>query len=279
MSARAIGPGDLPPDHPGRRLLVGRTLLIASRRDQRFSFCAYVPDAGDLPGLNRPVLLAVHDTFRDIGALREAFVGLADECRCVVLLPLFPAAIGDPNDVDNYKQVAYRDIRFDLIVLDMLDEMAERWGVLADRCFLFGFSGGAQFAHRFAYLHPDRLTAASVAAPGRTTRLCHSASWPDGIDDIRTRFGVAFDHANLAAVPLHLVVGEGDNSVEELSPSATEKLGRRAQAERMSDDWRESGLDVTFDVVPAAGHSMTALLPSARSFLTQHIQRHEPGVR
>jgi len=78
-----------------------------------------------------------------------------------------PGRIGDPEDLHNFKFIQYQDIRFDQVLLDIVDEVGERFNLDTDRFCLHGFSGGGQFTHRFLYLHPDRLAAASIGAPGR----------------------------------------------------------------------------------------------------------------
>jgi pimeloyl-ACP methyl ester carboxylesterase len=81
----------------------------------------------------------------------------------------FPAGIGDPNDLHNYKFIDYQGILFDLVLLAMFEKVAARWHIRTDRFALHGFSGGGQFAHRFLLLHPDRLHGVSIGAPGRVT--------------------------------------------------------------------------------------------------------------
>jgi poly(3-hydroxybutyrate) depolymerase len=156
------------PTHPGIDLLTGRTPLFACQTDQRFSYCLYVPRDIDT-SRPHPLVVSVHGTERAVESYRDGFADLADKHQCVVLAPLFPAGIGDPDDVHNYKTVDYRGIRFDLILLDMVAEVGARWPVTTDRFYLHGFSGGGQFAHRFLYLHPNRLAGISVAAPGSIT--------------------------------------------------------------------------------------------------------------
>jgi poly(3-hydroxybutyrate) depolymerase len=87
------------------------------------------------------------------------------------LAPLFPSGIIDPSDEDNYKFIKYHDIRFDHVLLAMIDEVAIKYRVNKDRFLLHGFSGGGQFVHRFFYLHPKRLMGVSIGAPGRITYL------------------------------------------------------------------------------------------------------------
>jgi poly(3-hydroxybutyrate) depolymerase len=81
----------------------------------------------------------------------------------------------------------------------MVAEVGTRWPVATDRFYLHGFSGGGPFAHRFLYLHPDRLAGASVAAPG-SIWLDQTIPWPDGTADLAERFGTDVDLTALRAV-------------------------------------------------------------------------------
>src|SRR5690606_1815600 len=101
-----------------------------------------------------------------------------------------PAGIIDPHDLHNYKFIEYEGIRFDLALLSMVEEVSERYNVHSDRFYLHGFSGGGQFAHRFLYLHPERLAAVSIGAPGRITELDDSKKWWLGTGGMAERFGI-----------------------------------------------------------------------------------------
>ncbi|MGP3962166.1 hypothetical protein ACTWPT_39865 [Nonomuraea sp. 3N208] len=155
---------DLPAAHPGRRLLTGRTPFFAAPTEPRCSYCAYVPRSWT-PDARMPVLVAVHGTGRNVGALREALIPFADRHDLIVVTPLFPAGIDDPDDVHNYKAVDAHGIRFDLVLLEVLEQVRVRWNARVDTVMLCGHSGGGQFAHRFLYLHPERLAAVAVSAP------------------------------------------------------------------------------------------------------------------
>lgn len=103
------------------------------------------------------------------------------------------------------------DIRHDLCLLAMLDEVALRWpGIDTSEVFLTGFSGGAQFVHRFMYLHPERLHAAAVAGLREMTALDGSKAWPEGVQDLGVVFGRAVDFDMLRTLPVLAAVGEDD---------------------------------------------------------------------
>jgi hypothetical protein len=65
------------PPHPGRRLLTGRTPYFVAPTEPRCSYCAYVPRTWT-PDARMPVLVAVHGTGRNVGALREGLIPFAD---------------------------------------------------------------------------------------------------------------------------------------------------------------------------------------------------------
>ncbi|MGH6781071.1 MAG: hypothetical protein ACREB5_03055, partial [Sphingomonadaceae bacterium] len=207
------------PDPPLSAYELGRTAAIACQADQRFSYCLYVPpalsDAGSRAGAR--VLVALHGTERGNQAMRDLFMPLADKLGLIVVAPLFPAGIIDPHDRDNYKYIEYEGIRFDRLMLAMLDEIGARYGVPVDRVAMFGFSGGAHFAHRFLYLHPERLEAVSVCAPGSPTLFDDSRDWWVGVRDIEQRFGRPIDREALRRVAVHLAVGDDDTDTHEIT--------------------------------------------------------------
>jgi poly(3-hydroxybutyrate) depolymerase len=49
----------------------------------------------------------------------------------------------------------YANIRSDLALIDILADVRRRSGIRTPKIHITGFSGGAQFAHRFAFYHAD----------------------------------------------------------------------------------------------------------------------------
>lgn len=260
---------DLPAAHPGRRLLTGYTPSFALQADPRFSYSLFVPEdlGDDEPPLRLWVF--VHGTGRRTVLYLDAFADLARAERAVVMTPLFPVGIGGPNDVHNYKAIDGAGVRFDEILLSMVDEVAHRWNVAGSRFFLHGFSGGGQFAHRFALLHPGRLTAVSIGGPGQITVPRSDLPWWRGVADVRQRFGVAFDPAAFVRVPVQVVVGALDDDPAEVAAVAPDgdAIGRLTQARMLSAALRELGSSVRLDVVAGAGHDGAAMTAAVADFL------------
>jgi poly(3-hydroxybutyrate) depolymerase len=257
---------DLPDGHPGWEFLLGRTPFFAARDDQRFCYAMYIPSGFRSMTEPLPLLVAVHGTARRAESTRDSFIDFAEQNGVAVLAPLFPGGIDDPNDLHNYKVIDYHGIRFDRVLLGMVGEAAERWNLDASRFLLAGFSGGGQFAHRFALLHPGRLLGVSIGAPGRVT-LLDDAPWPDGLGgmDVGTR--------GLAGVRAQVVVGSLDHAAQLLSAARSSELEQRAGATRverartLAAALAEAGMLVDLVEVPGAGHDREAMMPAVTTFL------------
>jgi pimeloyl-ACP methyl ester carboxylesterase len=254
---------------------IGSTTLFASTVDQRFSYCLYVPR--DYPGRDRqlPLVVLQHGTGRSSQEYRDNFVDFAERFQCIVLAPLFPAAIGDPDDLHNFKFIKYRDIRFDLVLLAIIDEVGERFDVVTDKFYLYGFSGGGQFVHRFFYLHPDRLAAVSIGAPGRITLIDPEKKWWLGWEGMADAIGAAPKPELLSGVPVQMIVGGDDVETWEINNrgdsnwmDGVEETGttRIERITTLRKNFEEQGIAVRMDVVPGVAHEPMKVLEPVKDF-------------
>jgi poly(3-hydroxybutyrate) depolymerase len=257
----------------------GKTPVFAAQVDQRFSYCLYVPDG--LGPEKVPLVVIQHGTERNFLLYRDHLAAFADEHRVVVLAPLFPAGIIDPDDLHNFKFIEYRGIRFDEVLLAMVDEVAARYPVDTGAFYLHGFSGGGQFAHRFLYLHPDRLAGVSIGAPGRVTRLDDSLPWWLGTKDFERRFGRPIDLDALRRVPVLMVVGDQDVDTWEINNpgesnwlDGVEETGKTRidRLDTLRRNFVDHGIDVRFVLVPGVAHRGSLTLPPVREFFGELIR-------
>ena len=258
----------------------GRTTMFACQADQRFSYCLYVPEGYDEAGEQTyPLAVVVHGTNRTPQEYRDAFVGFAEAHQCIVLAPLFPAGIIEPGELSSYKFIAFHDIRFDRLLLAMVDEVGALYRVEAERFLLHGFSGGGHFAHRFFYLHPERLRGVSIGAPGLVTLLDRERDWWVGVRDLERVFGKALDEDAMRAVPVQMVVGGEDTDTWEIT---VEPGGRywmdganvagRTRLDRLRslrESFERAGIAVRHEVVPGVGHNGCAVLDPVRAFFAE----------
>ncbi|MEV0384150.1 hypothetical protein [Nonomuraea sp. NPDC050643] len=271
--------------HPTGFYSAGATTVFASRYDQRFSYCLYVPSAHDPDGAALPLAVLQHGTGRRGPQYRDNFAEWAEERGCVVLAPLFPAGIGDdPHDLHGFKFLRYGDIRFDHALLAIVDEVGERFNVRTERFLLHGFSGGGQFVHRFAYLHPDRLAGLSIGAPGRITYIDPNNPWWIGLKGFEEEFGCAPRAEELRDVPVQMVVGALDVETWEINNAGDSNwmdgadahgVTRIERLKALRDNFAAHGIGVRFDVVPGVGHDPMQVLEPVKDFFTSILTPQE----
>jgi poly(3-hydroxybutyrate) depolymerase len=255
---------------------LGRTPTVACRADPRFSYCLYVP-AGYAEGPRRvSLLVALHDTLRNHQALRDALVGHAERVNAIVLAPLFPAGVTTPEDLDHYKYLRFGDTHFDEILLAMAADVAAKYGVDIARFGMFGFSGGAHFAHRFLYVHPSRLDALVVGSPGSVTLPSEQHPWWPGLKDFRARFGHAVDWEAVRKVPTLLLVGADDVNPRGIVASADHpnwvegaNVAGANRVERLRTLYSQLARrldDVRFEALPGVKHEIDPIVEAAIAF-------------
>ena len=261
--------------------LLGRTPSFACQADQRFSYCLYVPQQYAQRSTPARMLVAVHDTSRNNQSLRDLFAEFAESTNTLVVAPLFPAGIGVADDLDSYKYLRFGDIRFDEVLLKMTSEVAARYGVDDTRFALFGFSGGAHFAHRFLYVQPQRIASLVVAAPGSVTLPVGDYKWWAGLADFERIFGRPVPWDRVCEVPVHLIVGARDtnpvgivqskddpNWVEGAAAAGNNRVERlKTLHARLS----QRNARATFEELPGVAHEIGPVVQAAIRFLSNSV--------
>jgi poly(3-hydroxybutyrate) depolymerase len=262
---------------------LGHGTIFASRFDPRFSYCTYVPP--HIGQARRPMqlLVVVHGTGRAFVEYRDAFAEFARWNDCIVLCPLFPVGVRGDGNRDGFKHLREADIRYDAVLLDMVDEVAGKFGCDFSRFMLFGYSGGGQFVNRFALLHPERLRAVSIGAPGSVTLLDPDKDWWVGVRDMAQRFGKPLDLDALRRVAVHMVVGKADLETWEIThredgpyymPGCND--AGRTRPERLASlrrSFEQAGVAVEMDLVDNVPHDGLKCVGIVQDFLAKVLRQ------
>ncbi|MDI3341529.1 MAG: PHB depolymerase family esterase [Sphaerobacter sp.] len=272
---------------------LGPTAFYACQFDQRFSFCLYVPTSYRADRTAPyPLVVIVHGTNRPAMEYRDRFAAFAERHECVVLAPLFPCGIYEPHEIHNYKFIAWHDIRFDQVLLAMVDEVAAVYHVDRARFLLHGFSGGGQFAHRFFYLHPERLRAVSIGAPGVVTLLDEERDWWVGVRNLEAVFGRSLDYAAMRQVAVQMVIGGDDVDNWDIIMTPDSPLWRaywmpgandagQTRVERLAAlraSFERAGIAVRYDVVPGVAHEGFKVIGAVQDFFGQVLAAERAGA-
>jgi pimeloyl-ACP methyl ester carboxylesterase len=218
-------------------------------------------------------LVAVHGIGRDARNQAVRFGGQAASQGRMVIAPRF-----DETSWPGYQRLGARGQRADLALIRLLELVAFRWRVNTRRVCLFGYSGGAQFVHRFGLLHPHRVVQLNVCASGWFTWPTEDEPYPAGLGAATGPAGLIAQAArhNLSRflqVPTQVFVGAQDCVADphtrvDARINALQGSHRLERARRwvlaLNQQARQRGLTprATLTVLPGAGHDFRQCLAS-----------------
>ncbi len=228
---------------PADRLPTSTTLTTRPDEASAFSwpYYLYIPPTAEAKGAAGDLLhllVATNNTGRttddyiehETAALKLvsmiATPGYHLACPCLV--PVFPR----PAEHDSiYTHALDRDClltgidgleRLDLQLIAMIDDARSQLGrrgwKVSDKVLIAGFSASGMFANRFTVLHPDRVLAAAVGAPGGwpiapvSQWQGHALPYPIGIADISALTGRDFMEKTYRGIPHFFFMGGKDDN-------------------------------------------------------------------
>ena len=234
-----------------------------------------------------PVLVSVHGISRNAGQHARAFGSQAARLGFVTVAPRFAHP-----DFPGYQRLGHcRDGRQsspEAALEEILDEVKTATGADTSRVFLFGFSGGAQFAHRFALCRPHRVRALVLGSAGWYTFPDTGQPFPRGLGPAPLSSGL--DLLHFLRIPVLVTVGDRDTR-RDGAFNASRKLDLQQGRNRVErgQHWvaamREAAQRVgiegrfSFRVLHTCGHNFRqcvekgALVPIALEFFLQSSRR------
>jgi pimeloyl-ACP methyl ester carboxylesterase len=147
---------------------------------------------------------------------------------------------------------------------------------------MYGFSGGGQFSQRFFMLHPERLTAVSIGAPGVVTLLNSDYDWWVGTRNIEALFGKKINLDAMREVKVQTLIGTEDNLTWEIAiprdsafwMNGADLMGenRLDRIEALAKSFETQGIRVRRDTVAGVAHEPFRVIEPAESFFTDVVQ-------
>lgn len=225
------------------KLDLGRVMKIEPTPEKGFywAYYLYIPySVRDLVKENKSTFLLVepnntgrpsddqeiHDSAARVLAEQRSL--LAEDLSVPLLVPTFPR----PDKIGwLYTHALDRDTllikerelkRIDLQLLSMIDDAMEklsRNGInLEEKVLMIGFSASGMFVNRFAILHPEKVQAAAIGAPGGWP-IVPVKEWngkklryPIGVWDLEELVQQKFDLESFKSVPLYFYMGDRDTN-------------------------------------------------------------------
>lgn len=201
-SAATVAPAV--PRAAARQPLPGRLARYFLDDDDGLPYMLYLPSR---VRAGQPILVSVHGISRNAGEHARLFAPLAEEAGVVLVAPVFAR-----ERFPGYQRLApnARGERPVEVLERIVAEVARRTGADGRRVYLFGYSGGGQFVHRFVMARPARVAGYAVGAAGWYTFPDAERRFPHGLRRSPTLGLGGFDAEAFLRVPGWVLVGERD---------------------------------------------------------------------
>jgi pimeloyl-ACP methyl ester carboxylesterase len=240
--------------------------VILRSRDPHLRYHAFVPSGQR----SLPPLVLVHGRARTAAAHFRAFLPAAMRLDLPLIAPLFPA-----KRFAQYQTLGGAEGPLAALVAleSTLEDASHSLGLITDLVNLFGFSGGAQFAHRYTMLEPSRVVGLVAAAAGWYTCLDPCHAFPRGSAPSPVSAGLPVHAEAFLQRRVHVLVGERDVRRDDqlrvrpwLDRSQGEhRLSRgRRWVEHLAEQAKARGRAVraSLGVLPDTDHSFTTAVGS-----------------
>jgi pimeloyl-ACP methyl ester carboxylesterase len=238
-----------------------------SERDARIAGLVYLPGT-PMPG--RPVFVTVHGLSRNFEEHARLFAPFCESFGVTLVAPCFV----EPQFKD-YQRLGRmgRGMRADQALDTLLEEVLAATGIPAEPFHLFGFSGGAQFAHRYTMAHPERVAHAVIGASGWYTFPDRDERYPYGLRRGRSLRELRFEPKRLLRVPMTVMVGEHDVTNADLRRTRRvnrqQGLNRKERARNWVRAMRAAARvyrlkpRVELELLPCGDHAFATLMQNA----------------
>ncbi len=215
------------------------------------------------------ILVCVHGISRkskeQIRLLRKS----ASASNTILIVPYFTA-----TEHPSYQrhEVGLNGVRSDELLNNIIADTQSRLEINIEKFDLFGFSGGAQFSHRYAFRYPHKISKLIVCAAGWYTFPNLQDSFPYGIADNEVNHfiqGITDKQlSDFLKIPITVAVGEYDIGFESSLNQSKEinSLQGYTRVER-AISWTKSLLkecenrnispQIKFILLQKSGHSFT----------------------
>ena len=205
---------------------------------------------------------------------------LADENNWVVLSPHFD----EVRFNDDYQRLNFSLIGFraDLRLNELIGEVARQIpGINSQKIYLFGFSGGGQFVHRYAIFYPERVLRAVAGGAGWYVWPDEQLIYPIGLYVLEFVYWITPDLNRFLSSDVLVLVGAEDTTKEDvreeyLTYNLTDLQGenRKIRAKNWVQELEQIATKegVDFDVklmfAPNTGHSIS---PELKTIAAEYL--------
>lgn len=241
----------------------GKLVMRYAQNDPAFKYYLYIP-TGVMA--NAPLFVSVHGISRNAKEHAKSFKSLARRYGVVLIVPYF-----SQRYFKDYQRLgrAGRGRRADYALQLITNEVKQLLNFSQDsKLYMFGYSGGGQFVHRFAMAHPDTVQRFAIGAAGWYTYPDKRQRFPYGTQSVASLQDLNFSAERFLRVPACVLVGQWDIASDPALNNSRrivrlQGLSRLERGQRwiaaMNRAAAEHGFDTQygFKIIQGVGHDFT----------------------
>jgi pimeloyl-ACP methyl ester carboxylesterase len=214
-----------------------------------------------------PVLVALHGFGSNGDEMIAPFVQEAERLGWIVVAPTF-----NYRDWRDPEQVRLDEAEFIPAIRGIIESLpAQVQAPVQSRALMFGFSRGAQLAHRFTFFYPESVRGVVTVGAGTYTLPRAEVQTPDGnqvlsfpygVSDLAGYTGRQFDASRLRRIPFLIAVGDTDNRRADVPRNwdAIEGTTRVERARTFASTLTDLGVRAELRIIPQMDHEVSAIM-------------------
>ena len=155
------------------------------------------------------VIVCVHGISRNAKEQINAFRERANQFDYIIIAPHFSRKYYQGYQRLEVGAAGYTPVE---ALHRILDDVHKKYAVKTEKFSLFGYSGGAQFAHRYALFHPEKIDKLIICSAGWFTFPVNDKNYPYGLKGApKSVPRISKTLANFLHLNITVLVGEFDN--------------------------------------------------------------------
>ena len=212
-----------------------------------------------------PLMISVHGISRNARRHALRFSEYAEQYNVALLAPRF-----SHKHFPDFQRLGRekRGLRADHALHNTLNEVRQRTALTHSPLYMFGYSGGGQFVHRYAMAYPSNIAKIAIGAAGWYTLPDEQVTFPYGIAPNKRLADLTFKKKCFLRIPTGVYVGELDNA-RDTSLRQSQKLDLQQGITRIerAHHWihamrtaaQEHGYNTTYHIetLPQSDHSFS----------------------
>ncbi len=256
--------------YPGKGSQADYLGKLGQRKYKGTKYYYYIPrTARRNPSEALGVLALIHGRSLNPDEYANRWLKVAEQRRIVVIAPLF-----DDETFHGYNRLNIEKPRADIRLLEIIEDAAALWPLRTERIFMYGHSAGAQFAHRFAMVHPDRIVKGVASCAGNYTFPDTAVRYPYGTGHRPQTKDMKLDLDAFVQMDFAIIVGRLDTDPNNMgAANCNQGANRLARARNFylamktyAQD-RKLPFKLKFAIISNAGHSSKRTTPWAKKYL------------